>query len=803
MISIQYGVQFNLQRMYSIVALMGLISLYCGSKTIAQTSNLVPNQYTPITTVNGLNPVLNSSDVSCSLFNGCVSNLENIAAQPGAAASMNANLGSRDWLEVQFNEVAPAGSWAGFVVESEFSIAARILITVSDGTVSESIRGGNLLAFGLPGPKEKIGFYTSIDFDRIRVTFEGAMGSLDVYYAEVKKFGPGSSLACSTYTTLANPEFAVIVESDRTGFSGVNLGAVSRPHDAVDNDTQSYAAIEMPVGLGSATGHFSIRDQVSTYPEGSFAGMDIDNPDFPGAQLLQYLTITTYLAGTQQEKASGENLLSIPSTTETEPNRQTVGFITTRDFDEVQITMAQTDTEIGTTKIFGMALKSFCSENIIGLGILNPDIKTTWVDVPVLGDVSTNDQPIGPAHYGPASPRESNPTEGALHLNANGSYDFTTSSPGVYRYDVPITVNGTITSRTLQITVLDGNSTSNPPVVNPDFGSGPQGTPIVINSVANDGPGNENIPLDTSSISIVTPPNNGTTSINTTTGEITYTPEPGFTGRDSLEYQICDQGTPANCGTAWQYFTVNPDGVDPWTDATDDYGRTPYGEPMTGNVSTNDVDPQGEPQTVTAQNFTEPGVGTFVLSADGSYTFTPAAGFSGAHTFTYTTCRTNDGSVCAQATVHVMVEQAVPDLTPTIRIKGLNFDQYSTPKDFIVNIFEVNNTPTEGPIKVRINKLTAFTISYEPNSGTSDVFGNIANENGKWDISENSGFITFTSKPEITIPGNSKSILGLTITSKEDTPVNTSQNITTTIVAGSGGEKNSSNNSAIVKITQN
>ncbi len=1141
----------RLRFVFSLV-LGGFLTLGSWSKVSAQQSNLTPNEFTPLTT-NIVGGVTVKSSETCLpnsvpiLPDICTDDFSSEGNVIDPTITNNATwdylIGGTAWIEVEdanatTGEEYPAGSYAGFVVGNSGLLELLGNTTVTtylDDVAQETVSAGSLLTLGVLSGQSRVGFYTSQKFDKIRLTVSaaGLLNNVTVYYAEVKKFMAGPQPACNTNTTLTSPEYPVIVQRDRTGFTGgVNVGTITNRENAVDDDPNTSASITMPLGVLS-TANFSIQDRATTFSAGAFAGIDLDNPALLGLNLLGSLTITTYLDGQSQEAISGSNLLSVPSSLLSGTGRQTVGFKTTKDFDEVRVTMAQTGLDLRTTRIYGMVVKEFCpgtiadcntltpgtnpefpvyingantgvdigvcaacsinnTENVIdndmssyatvdfavgaltdislsvanaldeydantfvgfelglqplldvdvlgsttielfndgvsvqtgsgdallagvtstilqggfsrqpvgiianqtfdevkitfnqnaqvnlgtiriyhalftttcagtlscnetnfliggkdnlpvyinsertgtsgvvgaskienpwnvandnpddfadvevianvagsasisvvdatntypagaiagfvisnesslsqlnlfesltittyldgtpqetgtgddllnldllgiitipgaefqpsfmttlpfdevqisfagvanvlnhahvysafadlryvndggaytcNIGTFNPDFNATWINLPVVGDVSTNDQPNGSASYGSASPQSGNPSGGSLNLSIDGSYDFTASSPGVYRYDIPIMGGGTTTSRTLQITVLDGNSTSNPPVVNPDFGSGPQGDPIVINSVANDGPGNDNIPLDTSSVSIITTPNNGSTSINTTTGVITYTPEPGFTGRDSLEYRICDQGTPANCGTAWQYFTVNPDGVDPWTDATDDYGRTPYGEPVTGNVSTNDVDPQGEPQTVNAQNITEPGVGTFVLTADGSYTFTPADGFSGAHAFTYTTCRTNDGSICAQATVHVMVEAGVPDLVPNIIINPSIFSSNQS-FNITIRVLEFENAASEGTTSVLISQSSTWTLNINQN----DVI------NGWTYIGQQGPFHRFDYTQ--IIPGFG--IVEFQVPATFNGSGSGKYIFTTTLAPGSGGEINTSNN---------
>ena len=70
--------------------------------------------------------------------------------------------------------------------------------------------------------------------------------------------------------------------------------------------------------------------------------------------------------------------------------------------------------------------------------------------------------------------------------------------------------------------------------------------------------------------------------------------------------------------------------------AADDYDETPQDTPVTIPVVGNDSIPAGTAVTVTA--VTQPSHGTVVINGDGTVTYTPATGFAGTDTFTYTIC---------------------------------------------------------------------------------------------------------------------------------------------------------------------
>ena len=92
---------------------------------------------------------------------------------------------------------------------------------------------------------------------------------------------------------------------------------------------------------------------------------------------------------------------------------------------------------------------------------------------------------------------------------------------------------------------------------------------------------------------------------------------------------------------------------------------TPLVVPPPG-VLANDSDPEGAPLTATQNS--APANGALTVNSDGSFTYTPAAGFSGADSFTY---RASDGSVSSSAaTVSITVTPAPaptpePEPTPT------------------------------------------------------------------------------------------------------------------------------------------
>ena len=295
----------------------------------------------------------------------------------------------------------------------------------------------------------------------------------------------------------------------------------------------------------------------------------------------------------------------------------------------------------------------------------NPDENVTYVEVEVSGDVSTNDMnfPDG-STYEDGIPDPNNPDNSMPVIEDDGTYTFTSPVPGVFTFQVPVTTpDGTETLVDLVITVLDSDIGNNVPVANVDIATTPYETPVTLVTLVNDYPGNPGTPLDASSVNVTEDPTNGTTMVDPTAGDITYTPNDGFIGLDTLTYEVFD--IDGNVSTAQQIITVLGQDSQNTTTAAEDNATTPYETPVSGNVSTNDTDAEGDNQIVIPQVITVP-EGMLTLYPNGDYEFTPTDGFVGPVDFPYEVFDT--GGATAMATLHILVQPQ-----PVATITGLSW----------------------------------------------------------------------------------------------------------------------------------
>jgi N-acetylneuraminic acid mutarotase len=154
---------------------------------------------------------------------------------------------------------------------------------------------------------------------------------------------------------------------------------------------------------------------------------------------------------------------------------------------------------------------------------------------------------------------------------------------------------------------------------------------------------------------LVTTPTIGVLDFNAD-GSFVYTPDPGFSGTVTFHYRASDGQAQSN--TAPVVLTVHPEPNQAPVAAGDAYTTTEgiaLVVPAPG-VLANDSDPDGDP--LQAVLVAAPANGQLSLDADGSFTYTPDAGFSGQDTFTYQAFDGQDYS--AVTTVTITVEPAAP-----------------------------------------------------------------------------------------------------------------------------------------------
>jgi hypothetical protein len=153
---------------------------------------------------------------------------------------------------------------------------------------------------------------------------------------------------------------------------------------------------------------------------------------------------------------------------------------------------------------------------------------------------------------------------------------------------------------------------------------------------------------------------------------LTYAPAANYVGGDTFTFRASD-GV-ANSNTATVSVNIQPVN-DPPIAANDTYSVQAAGTLTIGapGILANDTDVDNA--TLSAALIAVPTHGAMTLAANGSFTYTPTAGFSGLDAFTY---RASDGSLTSGvATVNVTVQPAPPPGPVTIFSADFNVGQDS------------------------------------------------------------------------------------------------------------------------------
>ena len=264
------------------------------------------------------------------------------------------------------------------------------------------------------------------------------------------------------------------------------------------------------------------------------------------------------------------------------------------------------------------------------------------------------------------------PARGALAFNADGSF--------VYTPDADFHGTDTFTYR-----VGDGTADSNPATVTitvapvndaPGFtggvgqsvaeDAGPQGVPGWATAITA-GPADESGQAVTFLVAADNPALFAAQPAVSPIGDLTYTPAPNASGTATVTVRLQDSGGTADGGadtSAAQTFTITVSPVaDPTVTGDDAYAVT-EGTPLVvaaPGVLANDADDDGAPLSAALTG--APGHGTLSLNADGSFTYTAAAGFTGTDSFTY--AASDGGGGAAGTGVVTLTVSAAPPVYAT------------------------------------------------------------------------------------------------------------------------------------------
>lgn len=315
------------------------------------------------------------------------------------------------------------------------------------------------------------------------------------------------------------------------------------------------------------------------------------------------------------------------------------------------------------------------------------------------------------------------PANGVLTLNSDGSFSYTPNpnfngSDG-FTYTLSDgnggSVNGTVT--------LTVNAVNDAPVAQDDaYAVAVDGTltvpapGLLTNDSDPDG--------DALRAIYVTHPQNGTYSLDIQDGSLTYTPNAGFSGTDSFTYVADDFGANGTSAPATVTITVgNVANLTP--QGQPDAYSTPVGVVLvTGNVLAND-DLGNQPTTIVAFDDPSSNGGTVVDNGNGSFTYTPPAGFDGTDDFSYTIEDADGETSTTTVTITVTPVNDAPDASDanasTPAGTAVSIDLFCSDNNGDALTFAIAGAPANGSLGTLVQPgvVDNASVVYTPNSGFS------------------------------------------------------------------------------------
>ena len=288
---------------------------------------------------------------------------------------------------------------------------------------------------------------------------------------------------------------------------------------------------------------------------------------------------------------------------------------------------------------------------------------------------------------------------------------------------------------TMAVTISDGNGNTagglimilvvpdqnRNPVAVPDVYTTPENTALVVAAPGHLGNDYDPDGDPVTWLSYVAP-ENGTVSGATTDGQFTYTPDPGFSGIETIAVTISD-GNGNTAGGLIKILVVPDQNRNPVAvpDAYTTTENTPLVVAAPGHLG-NDYDPDGDP--ISWLSYVAPENGTVSgATTDGQFTYTPDPGFSGIETIAVTISDGKGNTAAGQISVTVI--PSTGDAPVAVA------DVYSTPQNTVLNVAAPGHLEND----------------FDPNGDQVTWLSYVAPENGTVSGATTDGQFTYTPDP--------------------------------------------------------
>jgi gliding motility-associated-like protein len=325
------------------------------------------------------------------------------------------------------------------------------------------------------------------------------------------------------------------------------------------------------------------------------------------------------------------------------------------------------------------------------------------------GIISTNTTPIVA------------PANGIITVQLNGDFTYTPNIGFIGNDTVVVQVcdnSLACVNDTLFFTV---NPINNLPIVQNDTITIQEDNNAIGNILLNDSDPDGPV---TASLTVVLNPAHGTVIIDAS-GNYAYSPNNNYNGNDTIVFSVCDSDN--NCINDTLFVTVLPINDD--IIVANENLSTNENTPLSGNIVSNDADPDGTNIVVNTTAILLPANGTVLINSNGTFDYLPNLGFIGVDTFVVNICDSGTPlpASCLNDTIFITVidinnppivfnENVITD--EDIAISGTVI---TTDNDPDGTALTTDTVPVSGPFNgiIAINPNGNFT--YTPNNNFNGV----------------------------------------------------------------------------------
>ena len=296
--------------------------------------------------------------------------------------------------------------------------------------------------------------------------------------------------------------------------------------------------------------------------------------------------------------------------------------------------------------------------------VANPDTANTSSNTPINIFPLTND-------FGWLNPKSlvfTSPSHGTANITASGQITYTPALDFVgmdqWQYTICDSTNpGALCASTTITVFVKGQN----PIIHTQSYVLNSGSVLKTSSLNGLLVGEKDPQGESLQTTLITQPLHGSLTLNLD-GTFTYTVGSGFSGLDSLKYNICN--TSGQCSSAEAYFTVNPTAVN-------DTLKAIFNTPLMANILSNDL---GNLDYSSLKIQSNPVNGSLSVNpVSGMVTYVPNSNYYGIDSFTYTICdKTKPLAFCSNiGKVIIQVKPKITDLAISLMATGnINTDTY-------------------------------------------------------------------------------------------------------------------------------